>query len=369
MAQQESESLSANVRLGIKFRNERGKVQVNHNWFLGYTKDEEGNLIIDEEQAEVVRRIFREYLDGASCIQIKNGLERDGILNGAGHEKWCDTNIRQILTNEKYIGDAILQKTVTTNILKHKREPNDGTKAPRYYVSENHEPIISREVFMAVRAEMQRRSRLTNPDGKRRNYNARNALGGVLVCASCGDPFRRHVWNVHGKKNVVWRCRNRVLNGPNVCPARTIKEENLKEAVIRAINEAYGEREELLPELTEALEKALLSGNKAEIDGLTKQMKKLQKKIVSITDEAEQELVGEEIRSIRERINELRSTDDDYDEEQKRLEEMIAFLNSEGTAIREYDDSLVRKFIDCIMVYDYSITIRFKTGKEISMRV
>lgn len=135
------------------------------------------------------------------------------------------------------------------------------------------------------------------------------------------------------------------------------------------INEAYGEREELLPELTEALEKALLSGNKAEIDGLTKQMKNLQKKIVSLTDEVDQERVGEEIRSIRERINELRSTDDDYDEEQKRLEEMIAFLKSEGTAIREYDDSLVRKFIDCIMVYDYSIAIRFKTGKEISMRV
>ena len=124
-----------------------------------------------------------------------------------------------------------------------------------------------------------------------------------------------------------------------------------------------------MPELTEALEKALLSGNKAEIDGLTKQMKKLQKKIVSLTDETEQEQVGEEIRSIREQINELRSTDDDYDEEQKRLEEMIAFLKSEGTAIREYDDSLVRKFIDCIMVYDYSITIRFKTGKETSMRV
>lgn len=145
--------------------------------------------------------------------------------------------------------------------------------------------------------------------------------------------------------------------------------EDLKAAIIRAINETYGERDELLHELTETLEKALLSGNKAEIDELTKQMKKLQKQIVSLTDEAEQERVGEEIRSIREKINELRSTDDDYDEEQKRLEEMIAFLKSEGTAIREYDDSLVRKFIDCIMVYDYSITIGFKTGKEISMRV
>ena len=115
LAQQESESLSANVRLGIQYRNQQGKVQVNHNWFLGYTKDEDGNLIIDEAQAEIVRRIYREYLEGQSLLQIKRSLEADRIKNGAGHLKWHESNIKQILTNEKYIGDALLQKTYTVS--------------------------------------------------------------------------------------------------------------------------------------------------------------------------------------------------------------------------------------------------------------
>ena len=133
LAQQESESLSANVRLGIQYRNQQGKVQVNHNWFLGYTKDEEGNLVIDKEQAEIVRRIYREYLEGQSLLQIKRGLEKDGIKNGAGHTKWHESNIKQILTNEKYIGDALLQKTYTVSILEKKRAENNG-QMPKYYV-------------------------------------------------------------------------------------------------------------------------------------------------------------------------------------------------------------------------------------------
>lgn len=96
LAQQESESLSANVRLGIQFRNQQGKVRVNHNWFLGYTKDEDGNLIIDPEQAEVVQRIYREYLDGKSLLEIRRGLEADCVLNGAGHKRWHESNLKQI---------------------------------------------------------------------------------------------------------------------------------------------------------------------------------------------------------------------------------------------------------------------------------
>lgn len=117
LAQQESESLSANVRLGIQFRNQQGKIQVNHNWFLGYTKDVSGKLVIVPEEAEVVRRIYREYLEEASFVKIRRGLEADGILNGAKHARWHETNIKQILTNEKYIGDVLLQKTYTVSVL------------------------------------------------------------------------------------------------------------------------------------------------------------------------------------------------------------------------------------------------------------
>ena len=369
MAQQESESLSANVRLGIKFRNERGKVQVNHNWFLGYTKDDEGNLIIDEEQAAVVRRIYREYLEGRSCLQIKNGLEADGILNGAGNSVWHDSNIRQILTNEKYIGDAILQKTVTTNVLKHKREANDGTKAPRYYVSENHEPIISRDVFMTVKAEMQRRSNFTNPNGKKIGYNARNALGGVMVCASCGSPFRRNVWSIHGRKEVVWRCRNRVENGPKGCNARSIKEADLQDAIVSALNSCICDKEEILAELKETMRTTVENSNATEIEQLAANMKKLQRKIISMPEGPEQEQTGEEIRQLREQITELRN-DDVYNEaSRKHIDEMMAFLKKGNCQLKAYKDVLVRKFIESITVYDYSISIKLKTGREISMQV
>ena len=111
LAQQESESLSKNVKMGLQFRYQNGEVQVNHNWFLGYTKDENGHLIIDEDQAIIVRRIFREYLQGASLKTIADGLMADGIPTATGNKKWRGDGIRKILTNEKYMGDALLQKT------------------------------------------------------------------------------------------------------------------------------------------------------------------------------------------------------------------------------------------------------------------
>ena len=144
LAQQESESLAANVRIGIKFRNEQGKVQVNHNWFLGYTKDEDGKLIIEPAQAEIVRRIYREYLEGSNFRQIKESLEADGLKNGAGHLKWQESNIKQILTNEKYIGDALLQKTWTYNTLEKKRRKNKSD-APQYYVLTITKPLSARK--------------------------------------------------------------------------------------------------------------------------------------------------------------------------------------------------------------------------------
>ena len=110
LAQQESQSLSQNVKLGLQFCYRRGEVQVNHSRFLGYTKDEEGNLIIEPAEAEVVKRIYREYLEGASLLQIGRGLEADGILTGAGKTKWRPETLKKILQNEKYIGDALLQK-------------------------------------------------------------------------------------------------------------------------------------------------------------------------------------------------------------------------------------------------------------------
>ena len=121
LAQQESQSMSQNIKLGLQYRYQQGKVQINHNRFLGYTKDDNGHLIIDPEQAEIVKRIYREYLEGSSMNKIADGLMADGILTGAGKTKWHTSTINKILRNEKYIGDALLQKTYTTDFLTKKR--------------------------------------------------------------------------------------------------------------------------------------------------------------------------------------------------------------------------------------------------------
>lgn len=133
LAQQESQSLSQNVKLGLQYRYQQGLVQVNHNRFLGYTKDEEGRLVIEPEEAEVVKRIYREYLEGASLAQIGKSLEADGILTAAGKARWRPETLKKILQNEKYIGDALLQKTYTVDFLSKKRVKNNGI-VPQYYV-------------------------------------------------------------------------------------------------------------------------------------------------------------------------------------------------------------------------------------------
>lgn len=219
LAQQESQSFSQNVKLGLQFRYQAGKVQVNHNRFLGYTKDDEGSLVIVPEEAEIVLRIYREYLEGASLFQIGQGLEADGIKTAAGSDCWLQSTLKKILTNEKYIGDALLQKTYTVDFLNKKRVANNGI-VPQYYVENSHPAIIPREKFMKVREEMYCRAHMEcGPDQKRRIYSSRYALSSIVYCAHCNDIFRRINWNNRGCKSTVWRCLSRVEKNRPSCTA------------------------------------------------------------------------------------------------------------------------------------------------------
>jgi len=209
LAQQESESLSKNTKMGIHYRFQQGKVMVNARCFLSYDKDEDGHLIINPEQAEIVKRIFREYLEGKSCKKIAQGLERDGILTSRGKAKWHDTSIRKILENEKYMGDALLQKTYTIDFLNKKRGKNNGI-LPQYYIEDDHEPIIPKEIFLMAQEEMARRSEQNACFGRRKSFSANHPFSKIVFCAECGEEFRRIHWNNRGKKSVVWRCLTRL---------------------------------------------------------------------------------------------------------------------------------------------------------------
>ena len=199
LAQQESESLSLNTRMGYQYRFQQGKIIVNAKMFLGYDKDENGNLVINPEQAEIVKRIFREYLEGASCQKIAKGLERDGIQTVRGNTKWHDNSIRRILDNEKYMGDALLQKTYTVDFLQKKRDRNHG-ELPQYYVEDSHEAIIPKEMFLLVQKEMARRGTEIDCMGRKRCFSANHCFTQIVYCGECGELFRRLHWKNRGKQ-------------------------------------------------------------------------------------------------------------------------------------------------------------------------
>lgn len=185
-AQEESRNLSENTRWGIARKYENGVVLVNHKKFLGYTKDEDGELVIVPEQAKLVRRIYRLYLEGLSTQQIANTFMEEGIKTVTGKDKWHDTVIAKILQNEKYMGDVLQQKTYTVDFLTKKRVKNDGI-VPQYYIEDNHEAIIPKELFYQVQEERARRASLHKPSITRRTkkekskYSSKYVLSDILV--------------------------------------------------------------------------------------------------------------------------------------------------------------------------------------------
>ena len=155
-SQDESRSISENSTWGIRRKFEQGKVSINCTKFLGYDKDEDGNLAINEKQAKIVRRIYTDYLDGKGTNRIARELEDEGITGWNGKAKWYESTIRKIISNEKYKGDALLQKTYTVDFLTKKRVENNG-EVPQYYVEESHPAIIEKDMWEAVQLEMERR--------------------------------------------------------------------------------------------------------------------------------------------------------------------------------------------------------------------
>ena len=369
LAQQESESLSQNVKLGLQYRYQQGKVQVNHTRFLGYDKDEDGNLIINKKEAEVVKRIFREYLEGQSYCTIGKGLTADGIKTAAGNERWIPSTLHKILRNEKYMGDALLQKTVTTDFLSKRRVANKGL-VPQYYVENNHEPIIPKELFMQVQTEMARRAKLETNVGKRRQYSAKFALSNTVYCAHCGEVFQRTHWDVHGKKKIVWRCLSRLhkKKAPTNCPARTITELDLHAVVIKAINEVFAKQDDFMPKLRANIEKVLGNSNSVAIAAIDERIREKEKQLIKMTKSRQNcDALGDEIIELRDEKHQLQLDDANKEGTRAKLEELESFLSEQSAEVKEFNDALVRRLIESITVYDDHFRVKFKSGIEIDV--
>lgn len=368
LAQQESQSLSQNIKLGLQYRYQNGEVQVNHNRFLGYTKDEEGHLIIDPAGAEVVKRIYREYLEGGSLLQIARGLEADGILTAAGKSKWRPETLRKILQNEKYIGDALLQKTYTVDFLNKKRVQNNGI-VPQYYVENSHEPIIPRDLYMQVQEEMARRANLhSGAKRKKRVYSSKYALSSIVYCPKCGEIYRRIAWNNRGKHSVVWRCCTRVEHGPDQCDAPTIQESDLQAAVVKAINLTLGNRSAMMTVLQKNIETVILQEDENSAEGITAKLKEKQQELLKLANaKKDYNSVADEIDRLRELKQKALIESAEREGLKKRIAEMKDFLNSQTVEVLEYDEQLVRRLIERVTVYDQRFEVEFKTKVKIEV--
>lgn len=260
IAQEESRSISENIRWAYKKKFEDGKMVLNDKYFLGYDKDENGKLVINEAQAVLVRRIYDEYLNGYSTQKIADGLMADGIPTVRGNEKWWNSNIAQILKNEKYKGDLLLQKTVTVDYLSRTRIRNDGIE-DQYLIKNHHEPIISPTQWEAVQFEMERRASLKgNNKGERKGkYSQRYGFSSKIICGECGGVHKRIHWHSGTEQHrVVWRCKNSI--GKNsLCDSFKVEDELLKKQAFEVMIQILEAPEKHVDMIKHSIEKVLKS--------------------------------------------------------------------------------------------------------------
>ena len=296
------------------------------------------------------------------------GLEADGVLTGAGKKKWRPETIQKILRNEKYIGDALLQKTYTVDFLNKKRVKNTGIM-PQYYVEGSHEPIIPRDIYMRVQEEMLRRANLhSGQERKKRVYSSKYALSSIVYCSKCGEIYRRIQWNAHGKRYVVWRCCTRVENGPDACDADTIKEEELQNAVVQAINKALGKRDSMKDILAANIETVLTEVDGISMDEIDARLEELQKELLKVANsKGNYDSITDEIYRLRELKQSAMVDSAEREGLKLRIDEMRQFLDEQTESITEYDEQLTRRLIEKITVYEDHFTIEFKSDTSMEI--
>jgi len=364
LAQDSSRNQSDVTKWGIKRQFESGRVLVNTTRFLGYDKNKDKELIINDAQANIVRRIFMEYLEGKSYNSIGMGLMKDGIKTVTGNTKWWDSTISGTLENEKYYGDALLQKTITVDFLKHKRAENKG-QAEQYMIEGNHPAIISKEIFYKVQAEKQRRaSKYSNVEGDRQKYSNKYPFSGKVFCGDCGNVYRRRQWNSNNASmKFVWQCKTYIQKGKEACAAKAVDEKVLEDAFVRVFNQLYENRQGFIKTLAENIEKVLLQKPSDKViealDDKIEQLKTELKRLIRFqtSNGVDEEVYREEYKRVSGELEELREKRMEFDNRsilndnlKGRMDEIIEIVNGRQEALQEFDESIFNALVEKIEI-------------------
>ena len=383
-AQSESESISKHITWTYRKKFEEGKVSFQYKNFLGYRKGADSQPEIVPEEAAIVERIYEMFLAGQPVKVIAQTLQAEKIEIPGKNLSFSKNMIMNILRNEKYCGDCILQKTVTVDCISKTRKANQG-EAPMYIVENNHPAIISREVFNRVQEELIRRQALRAKSDKTSitatGKYSKYALTEVLQCAECGSRYRRVTWTAHGRKKIVWRCVSRLDYGKKYCKdSITAEEAALHGAVVRALKRFHAEDESTYLALMKATigEAIGINGGSEEIDLLTRRIDTLNKRMLDLVNEtvaagkdvesSEDEFKGisDQIEQLNRRIAAIQENVHKDGSRQARLEEIQSIIAKRSANETQYDDSIVRQMIECIKVHrNGRLTIIFGGGYEI----
>ena len=369
LAQEESRSISENTTWGQRKRFADGKVSVPYKRFLGYDKGPNGTLVVNREQAETVKEIYRLFLAGYTFHSIAAELTRRGIPTPGGCKNWSQSTIRSILTNEKYKGDALLQKRYTVNFLTKEMRENKG-EVPQYYVEHNHEAIISPEVFDQVQEAMERR----RTGGNR--YSGVSIYSSKIKCGDCGGWYGAKVWHSTDKyRKTIYRCNNKFKHH---CQTPHLTEADIQQIFLRAVNKLITEKQEIIENIRDLQQTLCQTGD---LEKAQAQHEADMKMLAGLTEQciAENARIAQDQSAYQKRYDDLAKR---YDEAKQayegtvkaiqhrktRAEQLDGFIQTlEAQApVTGFDETLWSSLVDCITVYgEGDVRVTFKDGTEI----
>ena len=369
LAQEESRSISENTTWGKRKQFADGKGSVAFSWFLGYDKD----FKINEEQAATVRLIYRLFISGLSLYAITKELESRDIKSPSGKDRWHISTVKSILTNEKYRGDALLQKQYTTDFLQKKRKTNNG-EIPQYYVEEHHEAIIPPAQFDFVQAELARREQ----NGR---YSGVSIFSNKIKCGCCGGWYGSKVWHSTDKyRKVIYRCNRKYGKDTPPCNTPHLTEEEIKQMFLKVLNALVDAKEETIENLQGLIETVCQTESlDAEQERLKQELRIIAENLANLIrenasvalDQTEQAETEKKLRTLygekHSRFQELESLIQEKNDTKEILTNFITKLEDLMGEQTEFREELWGGLVDHIRIDEKRSTVVFRGGIEITI--
>ena len=291
-----------------------------------------------------------------------------GSLTGADKTKWWTSTINKILRNKKYIGDALLLKTYTTDFLNKTRVKNNGI-VPQYYVEGNHDAIIPKDIFLRVQDELVRRRVVkTSANGKKRSYSCNHCFAQIVICGECGVMFRRIHWNNRGCKSIVWRCISRLEPTGQKCHARTVNEPVLENVVVQAINKLLGDESTYQAQLQQNIAKVIRIAQQNTADGINEKLQELQKELLKKANNKEAyDEIADEIFKLREQLEKCTVDTAARDAQIATINDLQDYIKQPRTDLAKFNETLVKRWLKQITVWEDHFTVELESGLKIDI--